>query len=213
MSGARSRAEQAADRELAALVDGPWAPAWYWRDELEAQQQAGRRMHQQYARRWATSATTDPPSSGSTTPPRQACAAAPGPTSHPSRTAAAVGGGCWCAGSRTWTDELVIAHVLAAEWDDGTAVLVSGACPRGADRIAEQIWAGWGGQVERHPGDWNRHGRAAGFRRNTHMVALGADVCLAFIREYSRGAAHTAQLAEAADIPTRRYTPTHRKDT
>jgi hypothetical protein len=59
MSGARSRAEQAADRELAALVDGPWAPAWYWRDELEAQQQAGRRMHEQYARRWAVVAACD----------------------------------------------------------------------------------------------------------------------------------------------------------
>jgi hypothetical protein len=26
-------------RELAALRGGPWANAWYWRDELEAQQQ------------------------------------------------------------------------------------------------------------------------------------------------------------------------------
>lgn len=30
-------------RELAALVDGPWAPRWYWRDELEAMQAASRR--------------------------------------------------------------------------------------------------------------------------------------------------------------------------
>ena len=30
-------------RELAALVDGPWAPRWYWRDELEAIQEASRR--------------------------------------------------------------------------------------------------------------------------------------------------------------------------
>lgn len=32
------------ERELAALVDGPWAPRWYWRDELEAMQRASRRM-------------------------------------------------------------------------------------------------------------------------------------------------------------------------
>lgn len=48
MSTATSLAEQAATRELAALVDGPWAPAWYWRDDLEAQQHAGQRMHEQY---------------------------------------------------------------------------------------------------------------------------------------------------------------------
>jgi len=37
-------AQQAAHRELAALVDGPCAPRWYWRDDLEAMQTASRRM-------------------------------------------------------------------------------------------------------------------------------------------------------------------------
>jgi hypothetical protein len=107
-------------------------------------------------------------------------------------------------GSRTWTDTAAIRDALAQVWGDGTAVLVSGACPTGADHLAEQCWTRWGGQVERHPADWRRHGRAAGFRRNAAMVAAGAHVCLAFIRGGSRGASHTAQLAEAAGIATRR---------
>ncbi|MPZ67339.1 MAG: DUF2493 domain-containing protein [Pseudonocardiaceae bacterium] len=111
-------------------------------------------------------------------------------------------------GSREWTDVVVIREALAGEWGDGTAVLVSGACPRGADRIAEQVWTRWGGQLECHPADWHRHGRAAGYRRNAAMVALGADICLAFIRDDSPGASHTAELADAAGIPTA-ATPLH----
>jgi len=37
------------------------------------------------------------------------------------------------------------------------------------------------------------------------MVHAGADVCLVFIRASSRGAIHTAALAEATGIPTYRY--------
>lgn len=109
-------------------------------------------------------------------------------------------------GSRTWTDATTIRQALAEVWGDRTAVLVSGARPQGADRIAEQLWQQWGGQVERHPADWPRHGRAAGFRRNAAMVAAGADICLAFIRAGSRGATHTAGLAAVAGIPTRYHT-------
>lgn len=38
MGRAASLAEQAFHRKLAVLPDGPWAPAWYSRDDLEALQ-------------------------------------------------------------------------------------------------------------------------------------------------------------------------------
>ncbi len=74
---------------------------------------------------------------------------------------------------------------------------------RGADQFADDAARGWGWIPEAHPADWARYDRSAGYRRNAAMVALGADVCLAFILDESRGASHTATLAEAAGIPTR----------
>jgi hypothetical protein len=107
-------------------------------------------------------------------------------------------------GSRTWIDEQAIAEALATHWHDGNALLVTGACPRGADEIAERIWRSRGGLVERHPAEWQT-GRDAGMRRNAAMVGLGADVCLAFIRDGSPGATHAARLAEQAEIPVHRF--------
>jgi hypothetical protein len=108
-------------------------------------------------------------------------------------------------GSRTWEDAGVIAGVLAGHYREG-AVLVSGACPRGADVLAEEYWGLLSGKVERHPADWDRFGKRAGFRRNAEMVNAGADICLAFIRDQSRGASHCAGLARAAGIPVEIYT-------
>jgi hypothetical protein len=106
-------------------------------------------------------------------------------------------------GSRAWTDNAIIRDALTPFRTSG-AVLVHGNA-RGADRIAAGIWRTWGLPTEAHPADWDTHGRAAGMRRNRHMVALRADVCLAFIRDHSPGATHCAATAEQAGIPTRRY--------
>ena len=117
-------------------------------------------------------------------------------------------------GSRTWTDRGAIHNALldtrdALDWtgrDGMDVVLVSGACPKGADAMAEEIAEqiiGW--PVERHPADWDRYGTRAGFIRNDEMVQLGADLCLAFIKDKSRGASMTAELAERAGIKTWKY--------
>lgn len=105
-------------------------------------------------------------------------------------------------GSRTWDDPAPIRAALE-HWRQQLpgAVLVHGNA-RGADRIAADIWHSWGLTTEAHPADWDRFGRAAGPARNQAMVAAGAAVCLAFIRDASPGATGCAKLAEAASIRT-----------
>lgn len=112
-------------------------------------------------------------------------------------------------GSRDWSDRDAIARALniaRAEMSEAgidAPVLVSGACPTGADRIAEEAWEGLGLPVERHPADWGRHGRAAGPIRNQRMVDLGADICLAFLLPGSRGTLHCMNAAKKAGIEVR----------
>ncbi|MFI8191415.1 SLOG family protein [Streptomyces sp. NPDC085946] len=122
-------------------------------------------------------------------------------------------------GSRDWPSPSVVWAALNDVRADllvsgRPLVVVHGACPTGADTQAAQ-WAAVAGQFttsvqeEAHPANWRPGGvldRSAGFRRNAAMVQLGADVTLAFIKDGSRGATHTADLAEAAGIPVRRWT-------
>lgn len=110
-------------------------------------------------------------------------------------------------GSREWTDTEVIRQALAehAKLTEKT-VVIDGACPRGADKIAHWFAVAWGWRTERYLADWETHGKRAGFIRNAEMVAAGADVCLAFIKDGSKGATHCANLAENAGIPVRRFT-------
>ena len=116
-------------------------------------------------------------------------------------------------GSREFADvetvERALSDLLAKH---GTLLLVHGACPTGADAIAD-AWArrmqAEGGNVliDRFPANWGAYGRAAGMRRNAEMVASSAHLCLAFFRAGApnRGTAHCAKLAQRAEIPVERF--------
>jgi hypothetical protein len=109
-------------------------------------------------------------------------------------------------GSRTWDDALTIYNTVFQWWQDSgepkNPLLISGACPKGADALMEYIWTRNGWPVERHPAQWDLHGKRAGFVRNAEMVRTNPDVLFAFIRDNSKGATHTLRLAELAGIPT-----------
>lgn len=118
-------------------------------------------------------------------------------------------------GSRTIADRRIIAQGLElARYDFYSGcftlpfhdVLVHGDA-RGVDRVAASIWQEreWG-TTEMHAAQWDRFGKRAGYLRNAQMVEAGADLCVAFIENDSRGATMCADLAEQAGIPTRRIT-------
>lgn len=118
-------------------------------------------------------------------------------------------------GSRDWDDRIWIAtvlnHHMLERWRTHRepVIVVHGHCPTGADAMADGWAVANGMEVERHPAKWREHGiynPQAGLLRNREMVALGADICVAFIRNGSRGATHCADLAQEAGIPTWRYT-------
>ncbi len=108
-------------------------------------------------------------------------------------------------GSRQWANYQTVYDRLALLPPD--TVVVHGAA-RGADSAAETAADTLGLQVERHPADWNRHGKAAGPIRNTKMAALGADLLIAFWDGDSRGTANMIARAKQHGIPVEVISPT-----
>jgi Protein of unknown function (DUF2493). len=113
-------------------------------------------------------------------------------------------------GAREWQDENAVQDAIF-EWvyfnspEPEEIVVVHGDAARGADRMARDFaracdWI----TEEAHPADWS-WGNGGGALRNIHMVSLGADVCLAFIRGKSAGTRHCAGEAAKAGIPVIRY--------
>lgn len=113
-------------------------------------------------------------------------------------------------GSRDWTDRGVIRDALAAWFNEfgrnPESVLISGACPTGADAIAESLWAQNGLPLERHRADWAKHGRMAGPIRNREMVHSHPDAVIAFIKNGSRGATGCVKEAKKLGLPVTVYT-------
>lgn len=108
-------------------------------------------------------------------------------------------------GSRDWTDEnrvrRALLQVSCTHHHPTPPTVVHGDCPTGADKIADDTAREFGWNVETHPPDWDEHGKAGGPIRNAEMVNLGADVCLAFPLEASRGTHNCIRLAHQAGIP------------
>lgn len=114
-------------------------------------------------------------------------------------------------GSREWTDRDAVDHairgVLMNYWTDQPPVLVHGCAP-GADTIADELWAQWRIERDRHgaqpwpqPERWPGRDFPTPRARNQHMVNLGATICLAFAHKWASGTGMCARMARRAGIP------------
>lgn len=114
-------------------------------------------------------------------------------------------------GSRDWTGVygeariyMVLNVILAlCEVLGQKLTIVHGDGP-GADQLID-AWAlrreDSGVTVDRFPAPWAM-GKPAGPIRNKAMIAAGADMCIGFLRNASRGTTGTLVLAREAGIPT-----------
>jgi hypothetical protein len=105
-------------------------------------------------------------------------------------------------GSRGWHDRAAIEsklYELAIQHGNDLTIVHGGA--RGADRIAEQEAQKAGLLIEAHPADWERYGKPAGVIRNHKMAELGADLCVAFLKDNSSGTRNMIEQARKFGIP------------
>lgn len=112
-------------------------------------------------------------------------------------------------GSRNWVHPELVERVI---WDTirgryPVTIVHGGAA--GADSYASRLCRLYKHhpdlQEEVHLPDYQKYGRRAPHVRNDLMISLGADACLAFIRDESNGASSTAQKAYEAGIATHEF--------
>jgi hypothetical protein len=79
--------------------------------------------------------------------------------------------------------------------------IISGTC-QGADKLGEQYAKEKGYEVEQHPADWDRFGRAAGPIRNEEMAKV-ADACVVFWNGKTPGSKSMVALAKKYKLKLR----------
>lgn len=108
-------------------------------------------------------------------------------------------------GSRTWTDEGTVFSVLVAK---KPTLIVHGACPEGADAIADKVCRILRIPVKRYPAHWENKGLGAGHIRNAEMLkAEKPDYVVAFWDGQSRGTAGCINAARKLGYAVEVYRP------
>lgn len=102
-------------------------------------------------------------------------------------------------GSRFWRDRVTLRNRLRKL--DPDTLLIHGGCD-GLDKMAAEIWKGWGRATFCCEALWKYHGKSAGPIRNGWMLALMPDRVLAFHKDLknSKGTKDCIKQAKRLNI-------------
>ena len=75
---------------------------------------------------------------------------------------------------------LIEKELLKIMNDNKDIIICSGGCPRGGDRFAESLAAKYHLKKIIHRAEWDKHGKVAGFIRNT-LIAEESDILIASV--------------------------------
>lgn len=106
-------------------------------------------------------------------------------------------------GDRMWRDTALLWRALDAFAATHDLTTIVEGCALGADAAAE-FWANAHLiELDHHPADWERLGKAAGIIRNVEMLNTRPEHVLAFHAdlEASRGTRHMVKIAGNAHVP------------
>ena len=95
--------------------------------------------------------------------------------------------------------QVTLDHLLSGHQPDEVEI-VSGRA-RGADRMGEAYARSRGYAVKLFPADWEKHGKSAGYKRNTQMAEY-ADALVAYWDNESRGTLHMINIARDLGLQT-----------
>jgi hypothetical protein len=102
------------------------------------------------------------------------------------------------AGSRTLSDYGIIE--LAVTNSKFTPIEIISGCAKGADRLGELFAKNHNLPVKYFPADWNRFGKAAGYKRNQQMAEYG-DALVAVWDGKSKGTGHMINIMKDLNKP------------
>lgn len=103
------------------------------------------------------------------------------------------------AGGRDFNDYLMLCETCDYMLQNHTDITIVSGAAKGADKLGEKYASERGYQIDSHPADWDRYGRAAGFRRNEEMAQC-SDALIAFWDGTSKGTQHMINLAEKHNL-------------
>lgn len=98
------------------------------------------------------------------------------------------------AGGREFNDYATLCRVCDHMLQNQKEIEIVSGTARGADLLGEQYARERGYPIQQFPADWDKYGKAAGYKRNAEMAAY-ADALICFWDGKSRGSKHMIDLA------------------